>query len=53
MKVSFSSFFPLFLGYIFDFITTKGGKLPTKSHYSGIPRQYGLLGLPGQHGLIG
>ena len=34
----FCLFFPLFLGYIFNTITTKGGMLPTKGHYCSIPR---------------
>jgi len=48
----FSPLFPLFLGHYFNTITTKGGKLPTNRHYSGIPRHCSLLGHPGHYGLI-
>jgi len=53
MKVTFTSIFhPFFLTFSIP-LPLRGGKLPTKRPYCGIPGHYGLLGLPGQHGLHG
>ena len=50
-KVTFTSIFhPFFLTFSIP-LPLRGGKLPTKRPYCGIPRHYGLLSLPGQHGL--
>ena len=53
MKVTFTSIFhPFFLTFSIP-LPLRGGKLPTKRPYCGIPGHYGLLGLPGQHSLHG
>ena len=53
MKVTFTSIFhPFFLTFSIP-LPLRGGKLPTKRPYCGIPRHYGLLGPPGQHSLYG
>jgi len=50
-KVTFTSIFhPFFLTFSIP-LPLRGGKLPTKRPYCGIPRHYGLLGLPSQHSL--
>ena len=52
-KVTFTSIFhPFFLTFSIP-LPLRGGKLPTKRPYCGIPGHYSLLGLPSQHGLHG
>jgi len=50
-KIHFFLLFPLYFLYIFNTITTMGGKLPTKRHYCSIPGHCSLLGLPSHYGL--
>ena len=50
-KVTFTSIFhPFFLIFSIP-LPLRGGKLPTKRPYCGIPGHYSLLGLSGQHSL--
>jgi len=50
-KVTFTSIFHPFFPLLSTLLPLRGGKLPTKRPYCGIPRHYSLLGLPSQLGL--